>query len=96
MEDRRHRVPHMIEAPPRIAIWDADVVAIALLGLLIAVILKVFWVPVIAGLALAAGYRRLKSGKHPAYLLVLAYWYMPPAASFLGRMPPSCIREFAQ
>lgn len=92
MDDRRHRLPHLIEAPARLAIWDADVAAIGLSGLVVAVVVKVFWLPVLAGVGLAFLYDRYKTGKHPAYLLDFAYWYLPPSASLLGRLPPSCIR----
>lgn len=93
MDDRRHLLPHLIEAPARLAIWDADVAAIGLSGLVVAIVVKVFWPPVLCGVALAYVYDRFKTGKHPAYLFDLAYWYLPPAASLLGRLPPSCIRQ---
>ncbi|MBL8470864.1 MAG: type IV conjugative transfer system protein TraL [Rhodocyclaceae bacterium] len=91
-----HRLPHCVDAPPRIAIFDADVAAIGLSGIVVAVVIKVFWVPVLSGLLFAAFYGRLKSGQHPAFLLDLAYWYFPAFASAGGRLPPGALRVFEQ
>ncbi|MBL8481123.1 MAG: type IV conjugative transfer system protein TraL [Rhodocyclaceae bacterium] len=89
-------MPHTVDAPPRIGIFDADVGAIGLSGIVVAVVIKVFWLPVLTGLLFATLYGRLKSGQHPAFLLDLAYWYVPAFASVGGRLPPGALRVFEQ
>ena len=65
MDDRRHRLPHLIDAPPRVGIWDADVAAIALSGLVLAIVIKVFWLPFLAGIAAGLPVRPLQDRQAP-------------------------------
>lgn len=92
MDSRNYYIPRRLNDPPRLFFWDMDVAIVFLsflmLGLLAGSVTLGLFAAIFAGYYFGKG----KSGKHPAYTIHLAYWYLP-LASGMEFVPPSHIRE---
>lgn len=87
----KHYFPSRLDDQEKFLWWDRDVLAIAIVGLLIGIGIDQTLAGFIAGVALAVGYSKLKTGKHPGMANHLLYWHtgMP---GFKG-LPRSCERD---
>ena len=90
-------IPSKLDVPPRILMFDLDVVAVFFLPLwFFGFILKEFIVAVLASFILTYFFKKIKNISHPKFLKHLMYWYLP---SFLGgvklkSLPDSGVRNF--
>lgn len=86
-------IPRRLDDPWKVAWFEVDVAlpwcAIFVLGL----IAGHWFSGILVATALARAIMKLKSDKHPAYALHLAYWYLPGIFTPMKRTPPSHIRE---
>lgn len=87
-----YAVPRLLDLPPKVLFWDADVAAAALLGIAIGVAVGYPFTCSIVGLAAAAALQRMRRGRHPGYMLHVLYWHLP--ARLFRRWCPSSKRQF--
>jgi len=73
--------------------FDADVATVALSVWMLAVVANHFLVGMCFGALAGWLMMKLKSDKHPAYALHLAYWYLPAEMMPLHCTPPSHRRQ---
>jgi conjugal transfer pilus assembly protein TraL len=95
MDETQLAIPRHLDDPPRFLFWDLDEAILFMLALVLGLMLDLVFPGVAAGLALALAYGRAKSGRHRAFALHLAYWYLPVTLGF-QRTPPSCVRVFVR
>lgn len=90
--DDHHYIPRRLNDAPRLFFWDMDVAIVFLSFLMLGLLMGSVLLGV--GGAALTGYffGKSKSGKHPAYTIHMAYWYLP-VASGMATLPPSHIRE---
>jgi conjugal transfer pilus assembly protein TraL len=93
MDSRNFQVPNSLDAMPRLFLWDFDVAMVFLCGLGIGIALGQLLFFSLIGLAGAAAFSRVRSGRHPGFLVHSLYWHMPGRMGF-RRLPASCEREF--
>jgi len=86
-----HYIPSRLDDIEKFLWWDRDVLFIFVSILLVGVGIDYGFVGFISGLAVAAGYSKLKTGRHPGMANHLLYWHtgMP----MLRGLPPSHARQ---
>ncbi|HXF45846.1 MAG TPA: type IV conjugative transfer system protein TraL [Burkholderiaceae bacterium] len=87
-----YAVPRLLDLPPKIMFWDADVAAAALIGIAVGVAVGYPFTCAILGLAAAAVLQRMRRGRHPGYMLHVLYWHLP--VRMFRRLCPSSKRLF--
>lgn len=93
MHDTLPAIPRRLNDSPRMFWWDLDLALLVFSLTLLGMIAGYFMTGAALGVAAAGVYSMAKSGKHPAYALHLAYWYLPESVVKLKRTPPSHLRE---
>lgn len=91
MDEQGYEIPRRLNDPPKLFFWDMDIAVLFSTCFILGAISGSAILGSIAGLALGHHYGKLKSGKHPAYAVHLAYWHLPIGK--MNRVPPSHIRE---
>lgn len=86
-----HYVPRRLDDPPKFLFWDFDVAILAFVGIFIGVYGGFVWFGLISGLACAAGWSRLKAGKHPGMAQHVIYYFA--GLPKLKELPASHIKE---
>lgn len=92
MEAQEHYIPRRLNDIPRLFFWDLDVACIFLAFMMIGLMLGSFILGCTAASCAGYFFGKAKSGRHPAYTIHMAYWYMP-MASGMQAIPPSHFRE---
>ncbi|MCC7005656.1 MAG: type IV conjugative transfer system protein TraL [Ottowia sp.] len=87
----RHYIPRRLDDKAKFLFWELDVAAIAFAGIFLGVYGGLAWGGVLLGVLFAAGWSRLKSGKHPGMATHVMYWFT--GYPKLNALPPSYIRE---
>jgi len=93
MDPRSYRIPNTLDALPRLFLWDFDIAMVFLCGLGTGIALGQLMIFSLVGLAAAAVFSKVRSGRHPGFLIHALYWNMPGRMGF-RRLPASCEREF--
>lgn len=90
-EDLSHYIPRRLDSSGKFLFWDLDVAGIGMLGVMGGLGTGYPILGIAAGVGLAFGYSRMKSGKHPGLAVHLLYWWtgFPQPAD----LPPSYLRE---
>ena len=91
--DEDLRIPRRLDDPPRIFLWEMDVFMVWSGGVFIGIMAGYMLTGIGIGVGFGWAYSKLKSGKHPGFLVHLAYWHLPSGFS-LRRAPPSAERRF--
>lgn len=89
-----YRVVSHLDAPKCYLTLTLDEMCVAGLSLMLFVITNHKVATGLLGLCLYASLKRLKQGRGPRFLMVLAYWYLPASATtlILPNLPPSHYR----
>jgi conjugal transfer pilus assembly protein TraL len=86
-------IPRRLNDAWKIAWFEIDV-AIPWAGIFVLGLLAGHWfIGIAMATIVARAIMKVKSDKHPAFLLHWAYWYLPELLSKMKRTPPSHIRE---
>ena len=88
-------VPRSLDDLPRLLLLDMYQAMLLLVMFGIGIVLDHTLAGTFAGIVLACGYGRLKAGRHPQFLMHLAYWHLPHGISCLQRTPPSHLRLYS-
>jgi conjugal transfer pilus assembly protein TraL len=88
----RYYVPRTLDDPPRIFWWEIDQALLVVFFLVFGMSVDSLMLGLLIGLGCGWGYGKLKAGRHRAFGLHLAYWYLPFIR--LKRTPPSHIRHY--
>lgn len=88
-------VPRSLDDLPRLLLLDMYQALLLLLMFGIGIVFGYAFAGTITGVALAVGYGRLKAGRHPQFLMHLAYWHLPHQIICLQRTPPSHLRIYS-
>lgn len=86
-----HYIPRRLNDNPKFLFWDWDVAIIFVLGAMVGIYCGMLKVGLIGGFGLAAGWSRLKSGKHPGIAIHVTYWFIGKPS--LKEIPAGYIRE---
>lgn len=73
-KDLSHYIPRRLDDTGKFLFWELDIAAIGMLGVLIGIVLGFPLIGLFAGIVLAYGYSKLKTGKHPGMATHLMYW----------------------
>ncbi|TFZ00089.1 type IV conjugative transfer system protein TraL [Ramlibacter humi] len=92
MDDQDYYIPRRLNDVPRLFFWDMDVACIFLAFLMLGLLVGSTTLGFLAAGCGGYWFGKAKSGRHPAYTIHLAYWYLP-MTSGMDAMPPSHIRE---
>lgn len=87
------KVPQKLDDPPKFFFWDQDVFLIATVFFGIGLFAKQIIVMSALGIFVTYSYSKLKSGKHPRFLLHMYYWFLPTDRK-AKRIPQAYLREF--
>ena len=89
-----YRVVSHLDAPKCYLTLTLDEMCVAGISLMLFVVTNHKLVAGLLGLFLYTCLKRLKKGRGPRFLMVLAYWYLPASATtlFLPTLPPSHLR----
>lgn len=90
-------IPRNLDNPPKILIWELDVVAVFFLPIwFFGFIVKEFFLAIVVAFLLSYFFRKIKSSSHPKFLKHLFYWYLPAGIGGikLNSLPPSHVRNF--
>jgi len=87
-----HYIPRRLNDPPRLFFWDLDVAMVFLSCLMMGLFMNAPISGILSASVLGYKFGKLKSGKHPAFAIHMAYWYIPLGSS-LKVLPPSHLRE---
>ena len=86
-----HYVPRRLDDAPKFLFWDVDVAMLAFVGIFIGVYGGFVWFGVIVGIACAAGWSRLKAGKHAGMAQHVIYYFA--GLPKLKALPASHVKE---
>lgn len=89
----KYIIPHRLDDPPKFLWWDFDVAILAMGCMCIGIMTNQLLTFTVLGGFVAAGYQKLKAGRHRAFGLHALYWYLPVSFGF-KLTPPSAVREF--
>ncbi len=95
MERLDVQVPRSLDEMPRMLLLDAYQAMLLLSMLGLGIVCGYILAGSLAGVAAAYAYGRLKAGRHPQFLMHLAYWHLPPRIIRLERTPPSHFRLYS-
>jgi conjugal transfer pilus assembly protein TraL len=89
-----YRVVSHLDAPKCYLTLTLDEMCVASISLMLFVVTNHKLVAGLLGLFLYTSLKRLKNGRGPRFLMVLAYWYLPASVTtlFLSTLPPSHLR----
>lgn len=86
-----HYIPRRLDDQPKFLFWDWDVAMVAFMGIFVGIYGGFIWFGVAAGIGLAAGWSRLKAGKHPGMAAHVMYWFT--GLPKLKELPASHVKE---
>jgi conjugal transfer pilus assembly protein TraL len=89
----KYKAPRTLDAMPKMFIWDFDVALTFITVMGLGISLGGFFIPMILAFIACAGLQKMKSGRHPGYMVHLLYWYSPTSIGN-RRTPPSFARDF--
>ncbi|ACR32813.1 type IV conjugative transfer system protein TraL [Burkholderia glumae] len=90
-EDLNHYVPSRLDDPEKFLFFRKDVASIGMGGVVGGIMLNHVLAGVTLGVALAYGWQKFSSGKHPGMSTHVAYWVI--GRPTLKVLPASAIRE---
>lgn len=94
MERIEWQVPLHLDESPRLLFLDMGQLSVLLLALGLGIALNAMLIGMAIGLVLARIQGALAAGRHPRFLMHVAYWHLPGWVLSLRRSPPSCLRLF--
>ncbi|KPK51089.1 MAG: hypothetical protein AMS22_11465 [Thiotrichales bacterium SG8_50] len=92
-DELQYGVPRTLDDPPRILWWDLDQAMVVIMITGFGMMAGYFLGGMILGVGVAWLYGKLKTGKHPAFAVHLAYWHLPQGVIAFKKTPPSHHRE---
>jgi len=87
----RNYVPRRLNDKPKFLFWHLDIAVIGLVGIVFGVYAGLGLGGLVLGVGMAAGWSRLKSGKHPGMAAHVMYWFT--GKPHLKSLPASHLRE---
>lgn len=93
-EEMRLEIPRRLDDKAKFLWWDLDQALLVAMFVMLGVIAEMFAVGVVLGAFVGHLYSKAKAGKHPAFAIHLAYWFLPEWAVGLKSIPPSHETEF--
>lgn len=83
------RVPRHLDELPRLLFMDSNQAIVLLVVLAAGIALGYAFAGIALGVLAAWAFARLKSGRHPQFLLHLAYWHLPRGVAPMRSTPPA-------
>ncbi|ALK35185.1 type IV conjugative transfer system protein TraL [Burkholderia plantarii] len=90
-EDLNHYIPSRLDDPEKFLFFRKDVAFIGMVGIVGGIMLGHVLLGVTVGVALAYGWQKFSSGRHPGMSAHIGYWVFGQPT--LKALPPSAIRE---
>lgn len=86
-----HYIPRRLDDPAKFLFWEYDVAAIAGFGVFVGIYGGMLVPGLVLGLGGAAGWSKVKSGKHRGIAVHVMYWFT--GYPKMKELPPSHLKE---